>query len=72
MGVRSLKGTGRHLNNAGCCYEQTIVSVPRISRHYIILNSARQTYTCTHTVCIELDGGRQAGMEVAGKERGRM
>ena len=63
-GVRSLNVTARHLNNAGCCYEYTIVSVPRIARHYTILSAARQTHTCAY---IELDGGRQAG-----KERGRM
>ena len=31
MGVRSLKVTARHLNNAGCCYEYAIISVPRIA-----------------------------------------
>ena len=34
--ARSLKVTACHLNNAGCCYEYTIVSVPRIARHYTI------------------------------------
>ena len=67
MGVRSLKVTARHLNNAGCCYEYTIVSVPRIARRYTIQCSLPNT----HTVHIELDGGRQAGRE-AEKERGRM
>ena len=71
MGVRSLKVTACHLNNAGCCYEYTIVSVPRIARHYTIQCSLPNT----HTVHIELDGGRQAGRQggrEAEKERGRM
>ena len=42
-GVRSLKVTARHLNNTGCCYEYTIVSVPRIARRYTI-SAACQTH----------------------------
>ena len=64
LGVRSLKVTARHLNNAGCCYEYTIVSVPRIDRRYTIQCSLPNT----HTVHIELDGGRQAGRE-GGRQR---
>ena len=67
VGVRSLKVTACHLNNAGCCYEYTIVSVPRIARRYTIQCSLPNT----HTVHIELDGGRQAGREAL-KERGMM
>ena len=59
VGVRSLTATARHFNNAGCCYEYTIVSVPRIARRYTIQCSLPNT----HTVHIELDGGRQAGRE---------
>ena len=62
------------LNNAGCCYEYTIVSVPRIARRYTIQCSLPNTHTVI-TVHIELDGGRQAGREggrEAEKERGRM
>ncbi len=67
VGVRSLKVTARHLNNAGRCYECTIVSVPRIARRYTIQCSLPNT----HTVYIELDGGsRQAGRE-GGRERAR-
>ena len=69
VGVRSLKVTARHLNNAGCCYEYTIVSVPRIARRYTIQCSLPNT----NTVHIELwtAAGRQAGRE-AEKERGRV
>ena len=59
-GVRSLKVTARHLNNTGCCYEYTIVSVPRIARRYTIQCSLPNT----HTMNMELNGGRQAGREV--------
>ena len=59
VGVRSLKVTARHLNNAGLCYEYTIVSVPRFARRYTIHCSLPNT----HTVHIELDGGRQGGRE---------
>ena len=67
VGVRSLKVTAR----PGCCYEYTIVSVPRIARRYTIQSSLPNT----HTVNIELDGDRQAGIQAgreAEKERGRM
>ena len=57
--VRSLKVTARYLNNAGCCYEYTIVSMTRIARRYTIQCSLPST----HTVHIELDGGRQAGRQ---------
>ena len=57
--VCSLKVTARHLNNAGCCYEYTIVSMTRIARRYTIQCSLPST----HTVHIELDGGRQAGRQ---------
>ena len=63
--VRSLKVTARHLNNAGCCYEYTIVSITRIARRYTIQCSLPST----HTVHIELDGGRQTGRQ-AGKDGG--
>ena len=63
--VRSLKVTACHLNNAGCCYEYTIVSTTRIARRYTIQCSLPSTYT----VHIELDGGRQSGRE-AGKDGG--
>ena len=66
MGVRSLKVTARHLNNAGCCYEYTIVSVPRIARRYTVQCNLPNT----HTVHIELDDGRQAGRE-GGREVAR-
>ena len=70
------EGNSAPLKQAGCCYEYTIVSVPRMARPYTILSAACQTRTCTrthtHTVYTELDGGRQAGREEAGKERGRM
>ena len=69
VGVRSLKVTARNLNNAGCCYEYTIVSLPRIARRYTILCSLQNT----HIRC-SLNwkaGGRHAWRE-AGKERGRM
>ena len=72
VGVRSLNVTARHLNNAGCCYEYTIVSVPRIARHYTLLNAARHLNTHAY---IELDGGRvgtRGGREEAmmlGRER---
>ena len=69
MGVRSLKVTVRHLNNADCCYEYNFISVPRIARRYTIFSAARQTHT-SHMVYIELDGGRQAGREGARKDRG--
>ena len=67
--VRSLKVTARHLNNAGCCYEYTIVSMTRIARRYTIQCSLPST----HTVHIELDGGRQAGGQgrMGGREQGR-
>ena len=39
-----------------------------MARPYTILSAACQT----HTVYIQLDGGKQAGREGAGKERGRM
>ena len=45
MGVRSLKVTARHLNNAGCCYEYTIVSVSRIARRYTIQCCLPNTHT---------------------------
>ena len=64
-GVRSLKATARHLNDAGSCYEYTIVAVPRIARRYTIQCSLANT----HTVYIELDGGMPAGSEEAGKEQ---
>ena len=64
MGVHSLKVTARHLNNAGCCYEYTIVSVPRIARRYTIQCSLPNI----HTVHIELDGGREGGREGARKD----
>ena len=67
MGVRSLKVTARHLNNAGCCYEYTIVSVPRIARRYTIQCSLPNT----HTVHIELDGGRECGREGGRMDDGR-
>ena len=57
--VRSLKVTERHLNNAGCCYEYTIVSMTRTARRYTIQCSLPSA----HTVHIELDGGRQAGKD---------
>ena len=70
MGVHSLKVTERHLNNAGCCYEYTFVSVPCIARRYTILSAARQTQTQTHMVYIQLDGGRQAGRGQGRSEEG--
>ena len=72
MGVRSLKVTARHLNNTGCCYEYTIVSVPRIARRYTIQCSLPNT----RTVHIEFDGegGRQRrsgeGWRMGGREQG--
>ena len=76
VGVRSLKATARHLNNAGWCYECTIVSVPRIARRYTIQCSLPNT----HTVHIELwtaagrQGGRQRrsdeGWRMGGREQG--
>ena len=63
--VRSLKVTARYLNNAGCCYEYTIVSMTRIARRYTIQCSLPST----HTVHIGLDGGGQADRE-AGKDGG--
>ena len=67
MGVRSLKVTAR-LNNAGSCYEYTIVSVSRIARRYTIQCSLPNT----HTMHIELDGGRQASRERGSEEGWRM
>ena len=64
--VRSLKVTAHHLNNAGCCYEYTIVSMTRIARRYTIQCSL----PTTRRVHIELDGGRQAGRR-AGRKAGR-
>ena len=62
--VRSLKVTARHLNNASCCYEYNVVSVPCIARCYTLLGAARQTHTqCTLSWTAR---GRQAG------KRGRM
>ena len=66
MGMRSLKVTARHLNNAGCGFEYTIVSVPRIATRYTIHCSLPNT----HTVHIELDGDRQAGRQ-AGRQGGK-
>ena len=57
--VLSLKVTACHLNNTGCCYEYTIVSVPRIARRYTIQCSLPNT----HMVNNELDSGRQAGRQ---------
>ena len=70
MGVRSLKVTVRHLNNAGCCYEYTIVSVPRIARRYTIQCSLPNT----HTAHIELwtAAGRQGGRQRRSEEGWRM
>ena len=65
MGVRSLKVTARHLNNAGCCYEYTIVSVSRIARRYTIQCSLPNTHT------MQLNGtvaGREGGKEGARKD----
>ena len=64
VGVCSLKVTARQLNNAGCCYEYTIVSVPRIAGRY----TTQCSLPNTHTAHIELDGGRQAGRE-GGRQR---
>ena len=70
MGVRSLKVTARHLNKAGCCYEYTIVSVPRIARRYTIQCSLPNA----HTVHIELwtAAGRQGGRQRRSEEGWRM
>ena len=60
VGVRSLKVTARHLNNAGCCYEYTIVSVPRIARRYTIQCSLPNTWcTLNWTAAADRQGGRQ-------------
>ena len=73
--VRSLKVTARHLNNAGCCYEYTTVSMTRIARRYTIQCSLPST----NTVHIELDGGRQTdrqggreGWRMGGREQGEV
>ena len=70
VGLRSLKVTVRHLNNASCCYEYPIVSVPRIARHYTILSAARQTHTRTLCTLSWTTGGRRAARE-GGSERAR-
>ena len=46
----------------------TPLSVSRMARRYTIHCSLPNT----HTVYIELDGGREAGGRQAGKERGRI
>ena len=68
--VRSLEVTARHLNNAGCGYEYTIVSMTRIARRYTIQCSL----PTTHTVHIELDGGQggREGWRMGGREQGEV
>ena len=64
-GVRSLKVTARNLNNTGCCYDYTILSQSHVSlgaTQYSV-----QLAKHTHTVCMELDGERQADREGHGR-----
>ena len=80
MRVRSLKVTARHLNNAGCCYEYNIVSVPRIARRYIQCSGGRQAGREAEERGMMEDGregtrgGRDGGWEQGktreGRERG--
>ena len=64
--------TGRHRDSPTCCYEYTIVTVPRIARRYTIglLSAARQKKTRTRCY-IELDGGVREGGMKEGREDGR-
>ena len=64
----SLKVTPRHLNNTGCCYEYTIVSVPRIARRYTIASAARHTHS--HAQCTLSWSGREEVGKVGGREQG--
>ena len=58
--VRSLKVTARHLNNPGCCYEYTIVSMTRIARRYTISATCQAHIRCTLNW---MAAGRQAGRQ---------
>ena len=70
MGARSLKVLAGHCNDTFFWREQPIVSVYRMARRYTIQRSLPNT----HTVYIELDGGRQTcrdgGREGARKDDG--